>query len=429
MLNRTDWVSVIGVSVCVICCVRQFVAQNPATQEALAGYATPTLIHSPGSQSTDNGNPEPTGDSFELDQFHFEEPEGNDSGLGPLYNATSCAACHQNPVTGGGSQITELRAGHIDHNGDFVNPTIWIDNGRTAIVDRSLVNDRAICPQAQERLTESENIRSLRIASSLLGDGYVEAVPDETLIALAKLESEESGGKIMGEFVMVPILEAPGTRRVGRFGWKDQHASLLSFSAEAYLDEIGLTSRLEPTDTTTVCKTGDHVEDTIDDIGMADVDHFVQFIRGTRVPPRASLAKVSEDVQIGTAIFTKIGCEICHVSTLRTSPPGTMLNDRSYVVSEAIGNKVFHPYSDFLLHDIGTGDGIVQNGPQDSANKIRTAPLWGLRARDRYLHDGHALTLEDAIREHSGESKEVIEHYKSLSKEEQASLKAFLASL
>ena len=121
------------------------VGKTKAT-EAPAGFETPLLQQNPGSQSVSNGIPEPTGDTFALDQQNFEQREGNDSGLGPVYNATACADCHQNPVTGGPSQITEIRAGHKDANGNFVNPTVTINDGADTITGRSIVNDRAICP-------------------------------------------------------------------------------------------------------------------------------------------------------------------------------------------------------------------------------------------------------------------------------------------
>ena len=197
--------------------------------EAPAGFATPTLSANPGSQSVSNGIPEPPNDTFALAQANFEARDGNDNGLGPVYNATICVDCHQNPVTGGPSQITEIRAGHLDANGNFVNPTIFINHGQNTISGRSLINDRAICPQAEQQLPASENIRTLRAVLNTLGDGFVEAVDDQTLIDIAAKQPSLSNGKIAGETVEVPILEAPGSTWIGRFGWKDQHGSLLSF--------------------------------------------------------------------------------------------------------------------------------------------------------------------------------------------------------
>src|SRR2546430_14487222 len=107
--------------------------------------------------------------------------EGVDKGLGPVYNARSCVDCHQNPVTGGNSQVSELRAGHLDSSGHFVSPTIFINNGQSNIPDRSLINDRAVCPEAQERLPHTEFIRTFRMSLNTLGDGFVEAIDDNTL--------------------------------------------------------------------------------------------------------------------------------------------------------------------------------------------------------------------------------------------------------
>jgi hypothetical protein len=133
-----------------------------------------------------------------------------------------------------------------------VNPTVTINGG--TIGGRSLINDRAICPDVQEHVPNAENIRTLCAVLNTLGDGFVESIDDTTLINIANSQPELSGGAIQGQAIQVPILEAPGQTRVGRFGWKDQHGSLLSFTADAYLNEMGITSRLKPIDTTTVCK-------------------------------------------------------------------------------------------------------------------------------------------------------------------------------
>src|SRR5947208_13619076 len=180
--------------------------------------------------------------------------EKTPDGLGPIYNAQSCRECHQNPVSGGLSQITELRVGHRDAAGKFVNPSVPIADGTVVITGRTLINDRAICPNAsfpnielQERVPETEKIRTLRTSLNVLGDGFIEAVQDETLKNLAAEQCRKSHGKICGKAISVPFLEASGTYRLGRFGWKDQHASLLSFAGDAYLNEMGITSRLMPT--------------------------------------------------------------------------------------------------------------------------------------------------------------------------------------
>src|SRR5580698_630205 len=207
--------------------------------------------------------------THQADQKVFEEIEQISDGLGPLYNAQSCRECHQNPVSGAASQVTELRVGHIGPEGHFRNPDIPIAHGAEVISGRSLVNDRAICPNAafpnneiQERVPDTETIRTLRLSLSLLGDGFVEAIADQTLVNLAEQQCKSSHKKICGQILRVPIVEAPGEMGVGRFGWKDQHASLLSFAADAYLNEMGITNRLQPDEVTKLCNTVSEPNDT-----------------------------------------------------------------------------------------------------------------------------------------------------------------------
>lgn len=401
------------------------IAQQSA-QEAPAGFNTPSFNSA---ASISNGIVEPPGDTFARDQNVYEENEAVKDGLGPVYNATSCVTCHQNPNSGAASQITELRVGHNDANGNFVNPTIFINDGKNTITGRSIVNDRAIGPQAQEHIPDTENIRTLRAALNTLGDGFVEAIDDNTLIAIAEKQPELSEGRIHGEVVQAPIFEAPGQTRVGRFGWKDQHSSLLSFIADAYLNEMGITNRLRPTEVTQVLNTTTGINDQPDDLGLADIDHFAQFIRGTMVPPRDVTLAATPAAQVGHLLFQQLGCSTCHVETIITAPAGTVINGGEFTVPEALGNKIIHPFGDYLLHDIGTGDGIVQVGPQDTANKLRTAPLWGVRDKARFMHDLKSLSLENAIERHEGEAHEASRRFRELSPEERAALITFLNSL
>jgi CxxC motif-containing protein (DUF1111 family) len=404
------------------------ISQQSAT-EAPAGFATPSVVLNPGSQSSSNGIVEPPGDTFALDQQRFEKQFDAASGLGPVYNGTACADCHESPVSGAASQFTEIRVGHKDANGNFVNPTVLINDGANSISGRSIIDDRAICPQAQEHVPATEDIRTLRAVLNTLGDGFVEAIDDNVLLAIAANQPRLSHGRIQGEAIQVPVLEAPGQTRIGRFGWKDQHSSLLSFIGDAYLNEMGITNRLRPKDVTTVCKTTSDPEDVPDNLGLADIDHFAQFIRGTKVPPRDEVLASSAAAQAGGDLFEDLGCSICHVSTFTTAPAGTKINGGAFTVPAALGNKIIHPFGDFLLHDVGTGDGIVQAGPQDTANKMRTAALWGLRVRSRYMHDLKSLTLEEAILRHRGEARHVSERFEDLSPDQKSQLFAFLNSL
>ena len=414
------------------------IAQQSAT-EAPAGFTTPTLgqtvgptgelTSNSGSQSVSNGIAEPPGDTFALDQAQFELRHDPSTGLGPVFKATACVDCHNNGVTGSASQFTEQRVGHKDANGNFVNPTVTINGGANTITGRSIVNDRSICPQAQEHIADTENIRTLRAVLNTLGDGFVEAVDDQTFLAIAANQPGQSNGTIHGEAIQVPILEAPGQTGVGKFGWKDQDPTILSFSGDAYLNEMGVTNRLKPKDVTSVCKVSTDLEDIPDALGLADIDHFAQFIRGTQVPPRDTALAATPAATAGQNLFNSIGCGTCHVATLTTAPPGTVINGGAYTVPAALGNKRFHPYGDFLLHDVGTGDGIVQGGPPDTANKLRTVPLWGLRIKSRFMHDNASITLGDAIQRHGGEAQGVIAQFTAMTAAQQQQLITFLKSL
>jgi CxxC motif-containing protein (DUF1111 family) len=120
---------------------------------------------------------------------------------------------------------------------------------------------------------------------------------------------------------------------------------------------------------------------------------------------------------------------MCHVASLTTLPAGTVINGGTLTVSPALGNKVIHPFSDFLLHNVGTGDGIVQNGDQSTAQMLRTPPLWGLRTHSRFMHDGQSLTTTDAIMRHAGEASAVTKKFRALGATEKGQLLAFLGSL
>jgi len=394
--------------------------------------------------------------THQADQTKFEEVEQLSDGLGPLYNAQSCRECHQSPVSGGGSQVSELRVGHEGPDRHFRNPDIPIARGTEVISGRSLVNDRAICPNAafpnneiQERVPQSETIHTFRLSLNLLGDGFVEAVADQTLIDLAAEQCKSSHRKICGQVLQVPIVEAPGQMGAGRFGWKDQHASLLSFAGDAYLNEMGITNRLQPDEVTKICNTASEPNDTPGTDGLSDIDHFARFIRATKAPARDSQLASSEVAKKGEGLFDKTGCATCHVATLTTAAAGTKINGGTFTIPDALGSVTFHPYGDFLMHDVGTGDRILQAtrehygkkvfemmseyiSKQDfesSRNKIRTAPLWGVRLRPRLMHDGESLTLRDAIMRHRGEASHERDRFEDLKKEDQEAILEFLRSL
>ena len=396
-----------------------------ATQ-APAAFATP--INNDQSGVVGNGLINDNNATFRADEAVFMEEEDIGDGLGPVYNTRSCVDCHAQPNVGGTSQVTELRVGH-NASGSFVNPTITINGGANSIPSRSLINDRSVCAEATERVPGTETIHALRATTNVLGDGFVEAIDSNTLLAIANRQPNQSAGQIAGQLIQVPVSEANGALRAGRFGWKNQQASLLSFAADAYVNEQGVTSRLQPNDTTSVCDTVADPEDPFGSDGLEDIDHFARFMRQTQAPPRNTALAASPDATSGGNLFNAIGCSICHVSSITTAPAGTVINGGQFTVPAALGNKVIHPYSDFLLHDVGTGDGIVQNGGQATANKMRTSPLWGLRTKDRLMHDLLSFTRNDAILRHGGEATSVVNNYRALSNAQKSQLMTFLNSL
>lgn len=359
---------------------------------------------------------------FDAAKETFEERDFIADGLGPCYNAQACAECHQNPTTGGIAQVTELRAGHFDG-------TNFIDHP-----GGSLINDRAVNAEIQERVLAGNEVRTFRTSLNTLGDGFVEAINSNTIIAIANGQP----ASMRGQVITVPVGEAGGALRTARFGWKNQHASLVSFSGDAYLNEIGITNRLQLVENTSngnSIAAFDPVPDTAPSGEDAenDIDVFALFMRATKAPPRApgseTLPNPNPDVVAGSALFNQVGCNICHVRSITTAAVGTVINGGDFTVPAALGNKIIHPFSDFLLHNVGTGDGIVQNGGQSTRNKVRTPPLWGVRTRNRLMHDGETLNRNEAILRHAGEATAVINNYINLSTANKNRLIAFLNSL
>ena len=423
-------------------------------------------------------------DTHDRDRVTFEEVDDIAKGLGPVYNAQSCKECHQNPVTGGISQITELRAGHNDASNNFVDAP-----GGSLINDRGIptpnfngnpnksakVQERvpplltaAIIPGGSEISTE-EPVRTFRTSLNVLGDGFVEILPNGTLLAISNAQSAISNGQVQGQAIAVPVLELniPNNRdcknfqdsrcfrRIGRFGWKDQIATLLSFSGDAYLNEIGITNFLIKDENTSLGRFvgfGSGFDLVHDDtpcdtaVGQCpnpadcpcgedharDIDVFTRFMQATKAPPQDKDiqhdSRFEADINAGRALFTQMpgmsySCSVCHVPAILT--PGT---------DGPLNFKIIRPFSDFLLHDIGTGDGIVQNGGQTTRLKVRTPPLWGVRTRTRLMHDGSgmnapSLTFKEAIMRHQGEAAAVTAAFQLLTDQQKKQLIMFLESL
>jgi len=349
----------------------------------------------------------------------FSEVEELGDGIGPVFNNVSCVSCHQAPFSAKGtaSQITELRAGHF-------NGTSFVDHpGGSLIGDRA--NDRSL----QEHVLPGNEVRTQRITLSTAGDGFVECIDSNTLNAISL--GQPSGQR--GTFIQVPVAEAGGAVRGARFGWKNQNSSLLTFAGDAYVNEMGVTNRLFPTENTSngTNVQGGPFDGKGDPAGVGeddanDIDEFTEFMRSLKAPPRGPITAA---VTRGQTNFNNAGCAVCHRATIQTAPAGTVINAGAFTCPPALSDKLIHPFGDYLLHDVGTGDGIVQNGGQGTRTQVRTAPLWGIGARDRFMHEGTTYTIPDAIQKHGNQGSASRSAFNALSAASQADLVAFVLSL
>jgi CxxC motif-containing protein (DUF1111 family) len=352
-------------------------------------------------------------EEFRLGLDDFLEVESAEEGLGPAFNGTSCAACHNVPVIGGGGVMAELRAGRRNADGEF---ETFDSTGETLFHLFSVPSHGC-----QPILPDDATVFARRIPIPLFGAGLVEAIPDETLRSLED-PNDRNGDGVSGRAALV-VDVATGERRVGRFGWKAQHATLLTFGADAYRNEMGITNDVFPHEvafgiTPEKMRACDRIPDPEDirdpRTRRRGIDNFATFMRFLAPIGRQG---VNDQIRGGEQVFAALGCTTCHVPVLETGPSANPLFHR----------KKAELFSDLLLHDVGTGDGIKQGAAQ--ANEIRTPALWGLRVRRPLLHDGSAGTVEEAVRKHGGEALLALRGFERLSDVDRAALLAFLRSL
>jgi CxxC motif-containing protein (DUF1111 family) len=346
---------------------------------------------------------------FAVGKSEFIAVEIQEGGLGPIFNGNSCAACHSAGAIGGASLERVTRFGRsVGHRFDSLDH-----------FGGSLLQANAIDPSLQERVPAEANVVAQRVTTPLFGAGLIEAITDASLIASANRPKPDG---VRGKASLV-LDVATGESRVGRFGWKAQQATLLAFAGDAYVNEMGITSRLFPTENAPNGRTDSIapyitvgvVEDVVDPItGKGDIDVAADFMRLLAPPPAAPY----NPSQPGARVFEKAGCAACHTPVLVTGPNKIA----------ALSNKPAQLFSDLLLHDMGSlGDGIEQGTAK--GRDIRTAPLWGLRARPAFLHDGRVTTVKGAIEAHDGEALRSKQRFQMLSPQEQAELLAYLGSI
>ena len=353
----------------------------------------------------------------------YSTPLAPEDGLGPVFNKSNCQSCHSSPVGGWGS-ISVTHFGFMDKKKGGFDPLHHLGG--------PLLQELAIDPNCVELVPDEANVVIQRVTNSSLAFGLVEAIPDEAIAANAD-PFDLDGDGIRGRVHWVAALEDPkgSPLRAGRFGWKAQVATVLTFSADAARNEMGLTNRLIPTENAPGgdpsrligCDPIPDPEDHPDDEGFDFIDRVTHFQRYLGPPPQTPRSGMT-----GEAIFNSIGCVKCHVAEWTTA------NDPA--LEAALRNQTFRPYSDFLLHNMGLqGDGFPEGDASEF--EMRTPVLWNLRTRDPMLHNGAAAggTFEDrvaaAIMAHGpfGEGAASSAAFAALSASEKAQLVAFLDSL
>jgi CxxC motif-containing protein (DUF1111 family) len=364
------------------------------------------------------GDPLPGVTPIEFEEFRiglgdFLEVETADDGLGPAFNGTSCAVCHSVPAVGGTSAISEIRAGRRGPRGEFMP----LDESGESLFHLFSVPSHGCQPIIPPEAT----IIVRRVPIAVFGAGLVEGIADETLLALEDPGDRNRDG-VSGRAAIV-IDRVTGERRVGRFGWKAQHATLLAFAADAYRNEMGITNDLFreeaaygiSRDRMRLCDPIPEPEDIRDPrTGRRGIDNFAGFMKFLAPLNRAAQDDVT---RTGEQVFGAIGCAACHTPVLTTGASANPLFDRRAVAL----------FSDLLLHDVGTGDGIQQAAA--APDEMRTPALWGLRFRRPLLHDGSAATIEEAVRRHGVEADLARRGFEQASESDRAALIAFLKSL
>jgi CxxC motif-containing protein (DUF1111 family) len=342
----------------------------------------------------------------------FKSVEEVADGLGPVFNERSCAACHTTPAVGGGSTRTVTR---------FSRRVNGVYDPLTSL-GGSLMQDHALgLADGVSHVFHPETVPAVativvhRRTTPLFGLGLVDATSDADFIALAQMQASRGDG-VVGRVSMVDNIRA-GMKTVGKFGWKAQVPTLFQFSGDAYVNEMGITTPDFPNES---CPQGNCAELSfnpapgINDDGSGPV-LLTNFMTLLAAPPRGAQNRDTDD---GEAQFDRIGCTACHVATMHTAANAIAALDR----------KTYHPYSDFLLHDMGAlGDDLEMGSA--TGREMRTTPLWGLRFVTSYLHDGRATTLDQAILAHQGQGSSARDRYAALPAAVKSKVIAFLQSL
>jgi len=352
---------------------------------------------------------------FDIGSGVFQIEFTPETGVGPLFNAVGCAACHEEPVVGGGGSNDPEEGGEDleNHATAFHGGGTCDDLGSTggpvvqkqvtpALHDALLIDAEPFPPAA----TDSGH----RTTPDVFGFGLLDAVP-EAVILLRADPFDVNGDGISGR----PHRLSDG--RIGRFGRKAQAATLREFNIDAFVMEMGVTNPGNQTEQTVG---GNPLPEGVDplpepEISQEQFDAANAFVRFLAPPPRLPLDLIGA---VGAVVFANIGCASCHVPALVTGPSRVA----------ALNFKVVPAFTDLLLHNMGPELADICLGNARPA-EFRTEPLMGLRFVSAFLHDGRAATIGQAIRMHGGEGTAARRRFVQLSIFERAALMRFLRSL
>jgi CxxC motif-containing protein (DUF1111 family) len=349
---------------------------------------------------------------FDKGQQTFEHIVGVSDGLGPVFNDVACVACHGSPAPGGSSATLVTRFGLVNASGTF-DPLAPL--GGSLLQAQAIPPTRA-CALAGEQVPPAANRVAQRRSTTLFGLGLVDALPASTFDLLALVQPLPTRGHVSR--VLDPDT---GQLAVGRFGWKAQGTTLHAVAGAEYRNQMGVTSQAFAAEE---CPQGDCAKVAACDLvsdpeadGLA-VGELTDFMRLLAPPPPP---KITDPVGfvVGGYLFGTIGCGNCHW-------PGPLVTGPSRFA--ALDRVPFLPFSDFLLHDMGSlADGIGEGTA--APNEMRTAPLWGVSAQPFYLHDGSAATLDEAILAHDGQGASARDKFAALTVLQRARLMVFLKAL
>jgi len=341
-------------------------------------------------------------------RIEFRRTFAPETGLGPLFNADSCAECHEDPVAGGTGDEVEIHVAAFDPLSGSCDPLI--ERGGPVIQQQATPVLVAAMGIESEPVPAEATAVARRSTPDILGFGLLDAVPESTLLALADPEDRDGDG-ISGR----PNRFFDG--RIGRFGRKALVPTLREFNAGAFPIEQGITNPDVPDEETIGGLAIPPGVDPIPDpeISGEMLDRTDDFVRFSAAPAHEKLTRTAE---VGREIFSRIGCERCHVPTLETGDHAV----------KALRHRTVRAYTDLLLHDMGPDLADICFG-QASPSEFRTEPLMGLRLSQRFLHDGRAGTVEQAIELHAGEAAASVGRFRALSQADRAALLEFLGSL